>query len=646
MSQWHFQSCQLASIHHINRAWHFLSKNHDQRTLPAEKARIGQTHLLVGSMRHVSRRIRLILGLASTYIADGFLGQHRSPFLGPGTQQSVKFHRSTVIFAQDSNQDNSHDKTGEKGLSRPQRKALERQRKDRRKQQTTEGADKRSNPKTHANATPQSYNLHSNAISQLNINSTAENVVRAIKRAQNLHDQHDMTQIARFLLEQTDSTFFYGFRGSLLARLAVAALHMNQMSVATKAMHERVAAHADTIVPFESAALVRGLLRVHNVTAAWDIVGSELAIPGGLESSDLLPESWSAKDTDVLKHRALALASIASRHFFEGEPCRAVAACQHLAQLGPLTRIAGLSKNSSEVPWARLIRGAAICETGRRNGTVVPCCEENSFTPTVPVASLPCNLVHSVLDAMSTFPSDNDDRVFEQLSNALVRRVVFVTGAIDMRGCPEADRGEAAFIGRSNVGKSSLVNMVTNRKSLAYTSKRPGKTQQFNFFAVNDKPELERQVKYGDEIDGERDPDSFYMVDLPGFGYARVPEKQRQGWIAFMNEYLSERRTLRVVFHLIDGRIGPTADDAETMLRVGSALKRSTAQYVVVLTKADKNVKNISKNSGRVSRDVMQKVRDAMNENGIGKAPVIVTSAETRLGRDDMWRYLKLAAIG
>jgi hypothetical protein len=116
-------------------------------------------------------------------------------------------------------------------LSRPQRKAIERQRKAKRQQQSTQPKAKTKHKRS---PTPsdrvQTYSLHSNAISQLNINSTADNVVRAIKRAQNLHDSHDMKQIARFLLEQTDSTFFYGFRGSLLARLAVAALHMNQTS--------------------------------------------------------------------------------------------------------------------------------------------------------------------------------------------------------------------------------------------------------------------------------------------------------------------------------------------------------------------------------------------------------------------------------
>lgn len=258
---------------------------------------------------------------------------------------------------------------------------------------------------------------------------------------------------------------------------------------------------------------------------------------------------------------------------------------------------------------------------------------------------IPCNLVYAVLNAMLAIPSENNDRVYELLSNALVRRVIFVTGAVDMEGCPPADRGEAAFVGRSNVGKSSLVNMVTNRKSLAYTSKRPGKTQQFNFFAVNDKPGREKEIKYGDDVDGEKDADSFYLVDLPGFGFAKVPEKQRQQWSSFMNEYISSRGdTLKVLFHLVDGRHGPTEEDASIMKRVSSILPPYT-RYVIVLTKADKNVKGPNKtNIGKVSVDIMNNLRKTMEANNVGDAPVILTSSETKLGRDEVWNYLRLAA--
>lgn len=161
----------------------------------------------------------------------------------------------------------------------------------------------------------------------------------------------------------------------------------------------------------------------------------------------------SPENQEQLKHRALSLASIASRYFFEEDPVRAVQACQMLSDLGPLIRQAKLDAETLSMPWLRIIQGATKCQTSRRAGTLKLLDEDTD-------RQLPCNVVYSVLAAMSTFPSDNDDLVFEAISNALVRRVIFVTGAVEMSGCPPADRGEAVFIGRSNVGKSSLVNMV------------------------------------------------------------------------------------------------------------------------------------------------------------------------------------------
>lgn len=232
-----------------------------------------------------------------------------------------------------------------------------------------------------------------------------------------------------------------------------------------------------------------------------------------------------------------------------------------------------------------------------------------------------------------------------------------MTGAIDMASCPESDgRGEAVFIGRSNAGKSSLINMLTNRKSLAFTSKRPGKTRQFNFFAVNDKPGLEKMVRYGDDVPGTKDPDSFYLVDVPGIGYAKVPDSVKNEWSSFLMQYLSTRQTLKCVFHLIDSRLGPTEDDERIMRQMSESLIAS-AVYVVVLTKADKNVKSASsqRNPGKVSRNVMEAVDRSLVDAGLvstnprrrqSRVPVIVSSSETKLGRDEIWRYLRLAAEG
>lgn len=319
---------------------------------------------------------------------------------------------------------------------------------------------------------------------------------------------HDLRVIAKFLMDEVDESFGFGFRGSLLARLAVAALHMSNDGAATceiaaRAIEIRKTEYKSSMLPMESSAIIRGLLRIHNVTDAFRVLDEELSLPE--DDADIeTPENQ-----ELIKHRVYSISSIASRHFFENEPVLAVKACKMLTELGPIVHKCGLTAEELNMPWARIIQGAAQCESARRDGSL----EIDESSPDV---KLPCNLVFSVLNAMTSFPSNNDDETYEALSNALVRRTLFITGAVSMEGCPEADRGEAVFIGRSNVGKSSLVNMVTNRKSLAYTSKRPGKTQQFNYFAVNDKPGKEKEVKYGDYVPGDKDPDSFYMVDVPG----------------------------------------------------------------------------------------------------------------------------------
>jgi len=518
-------------------------------------------------------------------------------------------------------------------LPRSERKALERQKKERTKENNSHR--RRHNFKERERLLSRTdegegrYDLHSKKISKLTAESSADDVVKAIKRAQNLHDVHDIRNIERFLIEEVDESFAYGYRGSLLARLAVAALHMSNHELARKAIKVRRTEHRSSMLPLESSAIIRGLLRVHNTTDALSLLDDELSLP--------LPGTppTTPANQERIKHRALSLCSVASRHFFEGEPCMAVNACEMIAELGPVVRESHLTAEALEIPWTRIIQGAAKCESGIRNGSVVPC---------QPEVQLPCNLVYAVLRAMATFPSDNNDLTYEALSNALVRRTLFVTGAVDLDGCPEADRGEVLFVGRSNVGKSSLVNMVTNRKSLAYTSKRPGKTQQFNYFAVNDYPGREKEIKYGDNTSGEKDADSFYIVDIPGFGFAKVPEKQKLKWSNFLTDYVEKRSTLRVVFHLVDGRHGPIDEDVSIMRRMADNLPKHV-RYVIVLTKADKNVKGAStKNPGKVSKSVLENVRDTMKEAGVGSAPVLLTSAETNLGRDDIWRYMRFAA--
>ena len=174
---------------------------------------------------------------------------------------------------------------------------------------------------------------------------------------------------------------------------------------------------------------------------------------------------------------------------------------------------------------------------------------------------------------------------------------------------------QVAFIGRSNVGKSSLVNMVCNRRALAYTSKTPGKTQQFNYFLVNNQSKWDPAGK-------------FHLVDLPGLGYAKVPQHVREMWIKFMSEYFYERQELKLIFHLVDSRHGPAQTDLDIMQMMSKLPAR--VGYVVVLTKADK------KESEYKAEGVRRALREAGCEQG---TPIVFTSSVTNKGREAMWRF-------
>jgi hypothetical protein len=260
------------------------------------------------------------------------------------------------------------------------------------------------------------------------------------------------------------------------------------------------------MLPLESAAIIRGLLRCHHTTEAWEVLEDELSLPLDAwtlfdndnnnnnnnnnnnsknvnssndnnshqvvdeEDGELHLEEETTRRRlearDKLIHRARSIASIASRHFYEMEPTHGIQAIMKLKEMGKLIIASGLTADMVGVPWDRLVKGAALCEKERRDGKWDDVDDESEKGDDDNAAAAedpsiwPCNIVYTVLDAMISFPSENKDVTFEALCNALVRRTVFVTGAVDMDGCPDADRGEVAFIGRSNVGKSSLVNMV------------------------------------------------------------------------------------------------------------------------------------------------------------------------------------------
>uniref|UniRef100_A0A7S3K5M5 EngB-type G domain-containing protein n=1 Tax=Aureoumbra lagunensis TaxID=44058 RepID=A0A7S3K5M5_9STRA len=257
------------------------------------------------------------------------------------------------------------------------------------------------------------------------------------------------------------------------------------------------------------------------------------------------------------------------------------------------------------------------------------------------------DILFATLDIMAVAGVNGDDATFDAISTAAARSVRFVTGAVSAATLPPISMPEAVFIGRSNVGKSSLINMLTNRRSAAFTSKRPGKTQQFNFFEINgDTPENIKGLPSSEPLRSSkwRPRGRFYLVDVPGLGYAQVPEKARTDWRTFLEKYLSTRSTLSIVFHLIDSRHPPTPVDHEIFDLVSLAMTQRLEQninpisFVIVLTKADKR-------EARTDAEAISDLHLSISKHIPETTPIIVTSSETRFGRDAIWRYLSKAAV-
>ena len=187
----------------------------------------------------------------------------------------------------------------------------------------------------------------------------------------------------------------------------------------------------------------------------------------------------------------------------------------------------------------------------------------------------------------------------------------FKTSAISFGGCPAPDLPEFAFIGRSNVGKSSLINLLTNKEGLARVSKTPGRTREINFFSIND---------------------SWNLVDLPGYGYAKVSKSQRDHFNEFVSDYLLNRETLTGTFVLIDSRHSPQKIDLEFL----AWLIEAQLPFALIFTKIDKSkAKLIRKNIGLF----LEKMKDFSEGDPI----YFETSTTTRTGRKEVLKFIETA---
>lgn len=195
-----------------------------------------------------------------------------------------------------------------------------------------------------------------------------------------------------------------------------------------------------------------------------------------------------------------------------------------------------------------------------------------------------------------------------------IKEARFVVSNTDVNKCPEPNKPEYAFIGRSNVGKSSLINKITNKKSLAKTSGKPGKTRLINHFLINNE---------------------WYLVDLPGYGFAKVPVNERKKWEQFLKRYILKRENLYCLFVLIDSRHEPQKVDLDFMEWLGI----SEIPFSIIFTKTDKLKPDELENN-------LKHYEKKMFESWEVMPGYFISSAETGAGTNEILDFIESVNTG
>lgn len=191
----------------------------------------------------------------------------------------------------------------------------------------------------------------------------------------------------------------------------------------------------------------------------------------------------------------------------------------------------------------------------------------------------------------------------------IIKEATFIASNTTVEKCPETNLPEYAFIGRSNVGKSSLINMLTNRSKLAKTSSFPGKTQLINHFKIND---------------------NWFLVDLPGYGWAKVSKESREKWLKMIKAYLQNRKNLACVFLLIDARHEPQKSDLEFITLLGTL----QIPFVLVFTKTDKQ-------SNFKTQQTVDAYKKTLSETWEELPQMFLTSSAEKNGRDEILNFIQ-----